>query len=179
MRTSTLLIALALPASLEAQGPRHAFDPPATETGAPINPDANTVPRRSDLTLVFSGTLGGIGGLLAGGVIGSRLEMARGCSGYWCGFSGGVAGAAIGSTALIPAAVHLANGRRGNFAAGLAASAAALGGGIAISLITNDAHPMLLVPVAQIIGAVIVEKRTGAARQAAERTTSPYFPTLP
>ena len=164
MKRAALLLALVLPAALDAQGPRHAFTAPAEEPG-PMNVLADSIAPPSDLTLAFGGVLGGVGGLIAGGFIGAQLEMAGGCHGdHWCGFGGGILGAAIGSAVMIPAAVHLANGRRGSFAAGLGASVAALAGGVAISLVVQDAQPLLLVPVAQIIGAVAVERRTSRGK---------------
>ena len=166
MRPAALLLVLALPAALHAQGARHSFDPPAAGRQTPIQAFGDSSRLRSDLTLAFGGAMGGISGLLAGGFLGARLEMAGGCRGNeWCGFGGAVLGAAIGTTIMIPAAVHLANEQRGSFGSDLAASAAALGGGLAIALVTQDAEPMLLVPLAQIIGAVAVEKRTSRARE--------------
>ena len=161
MRPAALLLALAFPAALHAQGTRHAFVPATTRQGPPIQAFDDSVAGRSDLTLAFGGAMGGISGLLAGGFIGARLEMAGGCTGDdWCGFGGALLGAAIGSTIMIPAAVHLANDQRGSFSAGLGASVAVLAGGIAFSLFTHDAHPILLIPLAQIIGAVGTERRT-------------------
>ncbi|HEU4829469.1 MAG TPA: hypothetical protein VFT04_09755 [Gemmatimonadales bacterium] len=161
MKAALVHLLLLLPASVEGQGVRHSFAPPAPDTAAPIRRLTDSLPRRDDLTLAFGGALGGIGGLLAGAFIGAQVERAGGCE-YddWCGFGGGLLGATIGSTVMIPAGVHLANDQRGDFGEGLVASAAALGGGIAISALVHDARPLLLIPIAQIISAVAVEKRT-------------------
>ena len=164
MKCASLILLFALPTALEAQGYRHSFTPPVGQPG-PMIASVDSVGPRSDLTLAFGGALGGIGGLIAGGFLGAHLEMAGGCQGdEWCGFGGGILGAAIGSAVMIPAAVHLANDRRGSFAAGLGASVAALAGGVAISLVAQDAQPLLLVPVAQIIGAVAIERRTSRVK---------------
>jgi hypothetical protein len=164
MKWGVLLLALSLPASLSAQGARHSFVPPLPESARPSHTAVDSTAGRSDLTLAFSGAMGGVGGILLGGLVGARLEMAGGCRGDWCGFGGALLGAAIGSTVLIPAAVHFGNDQAGDFGAGLAASAAALGAGVALALISQDGHPMLIVPVAQIIGAVAVERRTSRPR---------------
>ena len=164
MKWAVLLVVLFLPAALSAQGARHAFSPPPPESGPPLSRAADSTAGRSDLTLAFSGAMGGVAGILLGGLVGARLEMAGGCRGDWCGFGGALLGAAVGSTVLIPAAVHFGNDQAGDFGAGLAASAAALGAGVAISLISQDGQPMLIVPVAQIIGAVAAERRTSRPR---------------
>lgn len=160
MKRAALLLALSLPACLEAQGTRHSFAPRVGQQ-LTMNRFVDSVTPPCDLTLAFGGAMGGIGGLLTGGFLGARLEMAGGCEGdEWCGFGGGILGAAIGSAVMIPVAVHLANDRRGSLTAGLGASVAALAGGVAISLVAQDAQPLLLVPIAQVIGAVAAEKRT-------------------
>lgn len=160
MKPAVLLMACGLPAALQAQGARHSLIPPAVVHGQPTYTLRDSAAGHSDLTLAFGGAIGAVSGLVAGGFIGARLEMAGGCEGdEWCGFGGALLGAAIGSTIMIPAAVHLANDQRGSFTRGLAASAAALGGGIAISLLIQDARPVLLIPVAQVIGVVSAERR--------------------
>lgn len=165
MKAAALFLFLLVPASVEGQGPRHSIPMPPPDTLPLRSRLLDTLPEHGDLTLAFGGAMGGVGGILMGGLVGARLELAGGCTGDWCGFGGAVLGAAIGSTAVIPAAVHLANDQRGDYTADLAASVAALGGGIAISLIAQDARPMLLVPLAQIIGAVASEKRTSRRQE--------------
>lgn len=176
MKPAALLLSLALPSALHAQGTRHAFVPAGPPAEAPLRSVVDPLPARSDLTLAFGGVMSGIGGLLAGGFIGARLEMAGGCSGDWCGLGGALLGAAVGSTIMIPAGVHLANDQRGSFATGLGASAVALGAGTILSLMTQDGRPMLLVPVAQIIGAVAAERRSSRAGPEEDPVIGAEFP---
>lgn len=167
VNSAVLLVALALPAALHAQGTRHSFVSQTAEQGAPMNVLRDPGAPHSDLALAFGGALGGIGGVIAGGYLGAQLEMAGGCRGdEWCGLGGAVLGAAIGSTVMIPAAVHLTNDKRGSLQASLAASAAALGGGVLISLVTQEAQSLLLVPLGQIFAAVATERRTSNGRKA-------------
>lgn len=162
MKPVPLLLTMLVPATLTAQGPRH-FAPPSAATDRPIATTLrDSLPQRDELALAFAGAMGGFGGLLAGAWVGARIETAGGCSHEWCGWTGAILGAAIGTTVMIPAVVHLANDGRGDLIEGIASSAAALAGGIAISLLTQDPHPLLVVPVAQIIGAVATEKRTSS-----------------
>jgi hypothetical protein len=175
MKATAILLALRLPASLEGQGPRHAIRPPAAGDLPLQAALVDSTPGRDDLTLAFGGVIGAIGGLLAGGFIGARIELAGGCSGEWCGFSGGLLGAAIGSTVMIPVGVHFSNDERGDLEQVLGASGFALAGGIAFALVTQDATPLLLIPMAQIISAVAVEKRTSPERSA----QAPYAGELP
>lgn len=168
MKATALLLLLLFPGSLAGQGVRHSFLPPDPVPAAPMRTLTDSLPRRDDLTLAFGGALGGIGGLVAGAIIGVQVERASGCVEYddWCGIGGGLLGATIGSTVMIPAGVHLANDQRGNLGEGLVASAAALGGGIAIAALVDDSRPLLLIPIAQIIGAVATEKRTSPSARA-------------
>ena len=176
MKRAAVLLALSLPAGLEAQGSRHSFAPPVGQH-MPMNRFVDSVAPPGDLTLAFGGAMGGIGGLLAGGFLGARLEMAGGCEGdAWCGFGGGILGAAIGSAVMIPVAVHLANDQRGSLGAGLGASVAALAGGIAVSLIAQDGQPLLLVPIAQVIGAVAAERRTSREKAEDAPQADPEMP---
>jgi hypothetical protein len=176
MKPAVFLIAFGLPAALQAQGARHSLVPAAAQHGQPTYAFSDSAAGHGELTLAFGGAMGAVSGLVAGGFIGARLEMAGGCEGdEWCGFGGALLGAAIGSTIMIPAAVHLANDQRGSFTSGLAVSAAALGGGIVISLFMHDAHPVLLIPVAQIIGAVSAERRTSRVNDSGTPLSNPEF----
>src|SRR5690606_7153499 len=73
---------------------------------------------------------------------------------------GGLLGAALGTTFMVPVGVHLANNQRGNLGQGIAASGFTLAAGIGFSMLINDARPMLLVPLAQIISSIATERRT-------------------
>ena len=160
MKVTAVLLALLFPGLLHGQGPRHAIPAPASGH-LPLQPElVDARPERHELTLAFGGAMGGVTGLIAGGFIGARIELAGGCDGEWCGFSGGLLGAAIGSAVMIPVGVHLANDARGDLSRSVAASGLALAGGVALVLLTQEEKPLLLIPLAQIIGAVAIERRT-------------------
>lgn len=167
MKATAVLLAMLLPASLQGQGPRHAVRTPASGD-LPLQPAlVDSRPERHDLTLAFGGAMGGLTGLIAGGFLGARIELAGGCSGEWCGFSGGLLGAAIGSSVMIPVGVHVANDGRGDLSQSVGASGLALAGGVALALLTQDEKPLLLIPLAQIIGSVAMERRS--SRRATDR----------
>lgn len=159
MKAPALLLACLLPASLAGQGPRFSISLPVSEESS-LAPAIDSVPPANELHLAFGGILAGMSGLVAGGFLGAQLERSGGCTDAWCGFEGGLIGAAIGSTVMVPIGVHLSNDRRGDLFRGFGASAAALAGGVAVSLVLRDGTPMLLVPFAQVIGAVVAERRT-------------------
>jgi hypothetical protein len=160
MKVTAVLLPLLFPALLHGQGPRHAVQAPASGN-LPLQPAlVDSRPERHDLTLAFGGAMGGLTGLMAGGFLGARIELAGGCSGEWCGFSGALLGAAIGSSIMIPVGVHLANDGRGDLSQSVAVSGFALAGGVALALLTQEEKPLLLIPLAQIIGSIAMERRT-------------------
>jgi hypothetical protein len=112
--------------------------------------------------LVFAGLLGGAAGLLAGGLVGDRLQHTP-CEDCYLA---ALAGAVIGESLAIPLAVHLADGRRGQVAPGIIASLTIAAGGLAAAGRLDRAELLLAVPVLQIAAAVASEQHT--ARSASE-----------
>src|SRR5690606_11432912 len=88
---------------------------------------------RDDLSLAMGGLLAGTTGLVLGAYAGAALEQSTGCAGDWCGLGGGLVGAALGSTLMVPIGVHLANDQRGNLGQSVAASGFALAAGLGFS----------------------------------------------
>jgi hypothetical protein len=145
-------------APLAAQGARLATFVTLPLEGAPVRaalPDSHLT-RPDELGMGLGGLLTGIAGLVIGGYAGAAIDRANGCS-EWCGLEGGIVGATVGSTVMIPVGVHLANGQRGSFARGVAWSAIAAAAGWGLTLASDNATPLLLLPFAQIVAAVSAE----------------------
>ena len=121
-------------------------------------PAVKNVPR-DGVTLGFAGLVGAVGGTFVGGVLGARLED---CEPYddYCGLAGAVVGASIGSTFSVPLGVHLANQSRGNYAGSFLGSALVAGVGWSLTYATEDAVPLLFIPVGQIVVSAIIERMT-------------------
>lgn len=115
---------------------------------------------KDGLTLGFAGLVGAVGGIAVGGLVGSQIASCNEFDDEFCGLAGGVAGAAIASTFTIPLAVHLANQSRGSYGYSLAASGLIAGVGWALAYAGDEAAPILLAPLVQIISSVIIERRT-------------------
>lgn len=140
---------------------------------APDARPASLVPPDSvtdELGLALAGVGGGLVGLVVGGYAGATLEQqfSRDCYEY-CGLTGGLIGAAVGSGVLIPYAVHLANHQRGDFGQSLAASGAVLVAGMILTAATDRGEPLLVVPFAQIIVSAGVQRATTRAAAEAQR----------
>lgn len=108
--------------------------------------------------------------LAAGGLLGA---VAVGVGGAWTGVQiteddcedcflvGGAYGLVAGVSVGGPLGVHLANDRRGNLLTSLGASLALGGLGLGIAHLTHEEGVMFAVPVLQIAGAILVERRAG------------------
>ena len=122
-------------------------------------------PGRASLTV--AGLLASTAGFVGGAVAGYQLERSR--YGWSCacddpGLEGLIYGAAIGPALTTPLSVHLANGKRGSFAASFGA-AAAISALSVVGLRASDGSDtvlffILVPPVAQGISAAIIESRT-------------------
>jgi len=125
--------------------------PSATAVGQAVQPN--------DGAMILGGLVGGAIGVFGGGYLGASLNCNSNYDDF-CGLEGALWGAAAGVSTLLPLGVHAANGGRGKYGSSLGVSLAigALGMGIAYS--TNDAVPLLFVPVAQLISSVAIEHRT-------------------
>ena len=116
---------------------------------------------RSTAWLVGGGVLGGAVGLGAGALIGGILGGGNKiCGDDPCGLDEAIFGAIGGEVALLPLGVHLANGRRGKYLPSLAVSAAIAGIGIMLSGNGDHGEVMIAVPIAQLIGAILIERGT-------------------
>jgi len=127
------------------------------QESAPIS--VSRVAPRDGATLAFAGLFGALGGVTIGGFAGSRLEACRPYDEY-CGLAGAVVGASIGSSFTVPLAVHLANQSRGNYGYSVLASAAVAAAGWLLADGTNDATPLLFIPVGQILVSTVIERHT-------------------
>lgn len=160
----TFLLA-AVPA--RAQGPKFATFPAAAPPEAP--PITARLPRSAAgrpnaLGMTLGGLLGAVPGVVAGAIVGYQVDRSDGCYGdEWCGLWGGLAGATIGSTLLVPAGVHLANHRRGSFGAGVGWSAVVAVAGWTTAIAFDSATPLIVLPFAQIVAAVATEAGTTPA----------------
>ncbi|HEX2076887.1 MAG TPA: hypothetical protein VHG08_04235 [Longimicrobium sp.] len=115
---------------------------------------------RPALWLVAGGVAGGGVGMIAGMFIGGVLDgpADEDCIDF-CFGPGLILGTLVGETAGIALGVHLANGRRGSLPIGMLASAGML---VLGGLIALEAPEVILVlPAAQIIGAIRAERITG------------------
>jgi len=137
---------------------------------APYDPALQESVRHvSNATLSVGGIAGGALGFFGGGLLGYWVETGlAGCEGEeWCGFAGVLFGSVIGEMVALPLGVHLANRSRGSYAPGLATSLAVGLGGIALAAATGGiAGPLVVpaIPVAQILAAISVERRTAARK---------------
>jgi hypothetical protein len=108
----------------------------------------------STAALLAAGIAGGAVGLVGGAYLGAALD--HGGSEYLP--VGAVIGGLAGETLLLPLAVHLANGRRGNLLNGTLLSVAAMGAGILFAAPTGAAS-MLAVPPVQLYLSITEEQR--------------------
>lgn len=116
--------------------------------------------------LALGALLGSASGFIGGTVIGYQVERRW----YWCecddpGLSGALLGSLLGPVLVTPIAAHLANGRRGSVLLSYGA-AAVIGGigflGLRSTLDSSGGIVFLLgTPVAQAIGAMLIEHVTG------------------
>jgi hypothetical protein len=111
--------------------------------------------------LVLAGLGGGTMGFFGGGLIGWGVGGGNSiCRDDACGLEGAAYGAVIGESLLLPLAVHLADHRHGSYWLSLIASAGIGAVGILAINATNDASPLIAVPIAQIISSILIERAT-------------------
>ena len=162
-----LLAFLVAAVPARAQGPKFATFPTVTLPEAP--PIAVRMPRSArgrpdELGMALGGLLGAVPGVVAGAIVGYQVDRSDGCYGdEWCGLWGGLAGATIGSTLLIPAGVHLSNHRRGSYGAGVGWSAVVAVAGWTTAIALDSGTPLIILPFAQIVAAVAAEARSTPA----------------
>ena len=97
-----------------------------------------------------------IAGALGGGFIGVEIDNDGGLDAVEGAFVGGV----MGTTITIPAAVHLANGRRGNLGRSMLFSALVGGAILGVGWAAESAEIVLAAPFAQLITSVTIERNS-------------------
>lgn len=135
---------------------------------APAGGDAARAGPRSTVAVAGAGLLGGAVGLVAGGYLGALLAES-GDDEDLDYLGGAVVGAALGEGAMLPLGVHLADGRRGSYAASALVSLGLAGAGLlALEAVHYDVPgaPIVLVavPVAQLVATIAVERATARGR---------------
>jgi hypothetical protein len=122
-----------------------------------------TLSSLSDTSRVKSGgvlALAGLGGMavgvLGGGLIGIGFDDDDGLDAADGAFVGAVAGTSL----AIPAAVHLANGRRGNLGRSILVSALVGGVLLGTGWAAESGELVVAAPIGQLISAVIIERNT-------------------
>ena len=159
-------------ASVEAQQLDRARTAFAARTGdaeridIPVREPADTSVGQMLATATVAAVVGVVGGAYAG----YKLEEPH-CENdaILCGLGGGIIGATVGSTVLIPAGVHVV-GRHSSFVAKLGMSALMLAGAAAIAVPTHGIGALLMPP-AQIIATVWIENRAARKHNATMETS--------
>ena len=153
-----LLALLAVP--LRAQRPAPAL--PHYRATLPVPTARSTSRGEAGIpAMAIAGVIGGTVGVFGGGLIGSAVGGGNAiCGDDACGLEEAVYGAILGESVLLPLGVHLANGRRGNYGLSLLASVGIGALGILAVDASNDGIPLLVVPVAQLITSIAIERTT-------------------
>lgn len=141
---------------------RTGFAPPAVGELGPID---LLVRERGDTNvgqMLAAGTFAAVVGIVGGAYAGYKIEEPHcGADAFFCGLAGGIIGAAVGSTVLIPSAIHVVS-QHSSFAAKLGMSALMLASAAAVAVPTHGVGALLMPP-AQIIATMWIENR--AARK--------------
>ncbi len=111
---------------------------------------------QSAAVLLLAGLGGMAVGALGGGLIGigfdddSNLDAAEGA----------IVGGAFGTSLAIPAAIHLANGRRGNLGRSMLVSALVGGALLGVGWAAESGELVIAAPFAQLVTSVLIEHNT-------------------
>ncbi len=119
-----------------------------------LNPDSSSA--RSGGVLALAGVGGMAVGIFGGALIGIGIDDDRDLDTA----EGAVVGAVAGSSLAIPAAVHLANGSRGNLGRSMLVSALVGGALLGAGWAAESGELILAAPIGQLISAVIIERNT-------------------
>ena len=155
MRTRTVLcsLLLMLPVSLAAQRQAEpvfrAWDDTVT-----VEPGRAGPPNGGMMFLAGAGGL--VAGALGGGFVGVGIDGDGGLDAA----EGAVIGGLIGTTLLIPTAVHLANGSRGNLGRSMLVSALAGGAMLGLGAAADGGEIVLAAPFVQLVTSVLIEGNT-------------------
>ena len=156
MQTVTVVWSLLLlcPVSLAAQRETEpAF--PAVEDTLAIALDRSRAPDVA--VLVLAGTGGMIAGAFGGGLIGAEIDGDGGLDAA----EGAIIGGLMGASLLIPTAVHLANGGRGNLQRSIVTAALVGGAVFGLGWAAESGEIVLAAPLAQLITSLVIERDTG------------------
>lgn len=175
LKISTLLTTVALTllagtTPLTAQWRTEATLPVSPTPSIAVGPTALRVPdslrvRRADgLTLGLAGVAGAAVGTLGGAFLGYQLQRnAGGEYGGGDGSNGLLIGWIVGSALTTPVSVHRANGEQGSLSSAYRSAALIAGAGVAGLLVLGApeiAFVLVGAPVAQVISAVLIERRS-------------------
>jgi hypothetical protein len=162
MPLSLMLLTAAVPLSAQARAPQwRSWQAPSLERIPSGRNSGAWVRSAGTPGLVLAGLGGGVVGFFAGGFVG--YELGGGdllCGDDDCGLEEAAYGAIAGESILLPLGVHLANHRRGNYGLSLLASAALGGIGILAVNASNDGTPIIVVPIAQLVTSILIERAT-------------------
>lgn len=126
---------------------------------------------RHPLLLAAGGVVGGAAGLLVGGRLGGDLT----CAGAepeddLCFLPGAFLGGTVGMSLGVPTGAHLANGRRGDWLRGTAASLTVWGAGVGLMAAMGFEGPgavvtFAAVPLGQLVAATAIERDTSTTEE--------------
>jgi len=108
-------------------------------------------------SLLLAGTGGMLVGAFGGGLIGAEIDGDSGLDAA----EGAVIGGVIGTSLAIPAAVHLANGSRGNLRRSMLVSTLVGGALLGLGIAVERGELVLAAPLAQLIASVLIERDSG------------------
>ena len=123
----------------------------------------------------------GVAGFLVGGLV--AVAIAGDCTGDMCNAEPALLGAAAGGTLGLALGAHLGNHRRGNFALDFATGAAVWGAGLGIAVASDWNESAVtavavMVPIAQLVGTVMVERAVGRSRSKRQQMSVSVAPDL-
>ena len=129
---------------------------PGREDSLAVGPDHS---RSADAgTLALAGTAGMLTGAFGGGLIGSLIDPDGGLDDA----EGAVIGGLVGTTLLIPTAVHLANRSQGNLGRSILISTLVGGALLGVGLAAESGEIILAIPFVQLLTSALIEQKTGS-----------------
>ncbi len=126
---------------------------PAQEALAPV-PDSSMAKSQGTLALA------GLGGMAVGALVGSLIGIEIDDGEDLDTAEGAVVGGLAGTSLAIPAAVHLANGSRGNLGRSMLVSVLLGGALLGAGWAADSGELVIAAPFAQLISSVIIERNT-------------------
>jgi hypothetical protein len=152
MRTATVFWTLLLvwPMSLSAQ---RGADSAATERKDTIGV-AGQIRSPDTGTLFLAGMAGMVTGAFGGGLIGTEIDSSTDLDDA----DGAIIGGLVGTTLLIPTAVHLANHSRGRLGRSILVSTLVGGALLGLGVAAESGEIILAIPFVQLITSITIEK---------------------